>query len=215
MAIFPDVSLPNRHVLVLSRSGGGKSQVLRQGLDMPGPGARVLLWDTAGEHGARQFHGRAEYARAVAGAVSGGPGAFRLAFVGGTGPEDFEWWCRLVWSSLDGRGITWAVAEELSAVCTTAAKAGPEAARLLNQGRKFGLVFVGTSQKPQEIAKTYYDQTAVKWIGPQIGANVQRLAREIGVDAADVAGLRELEFFRFDGAKAEKRRVRYKAPGVF
>lgn len=210
MAILPDVSLPNRHVLVLARSGGGKSQVLRQGLDMPGPGARVLLWDTAGEHRAQQFDTRAGFARAVSAAI-GQPRGFRLAFTGGVGPECFEWWCRVVWTALRGDRITWAIAEELSAVCTSAAKAGPEAARLLNQGRKFGMVFVGTSQKPQEIAKTYYDQTAVKWIGPQIGANVQRLAREIGVSADDVAGLAELEFFRFDGARAEKRRVKYRA----
>lgn len=209
MAILPDVSLPNRHVLVLARSGGGKSQVLRQGLDMPGPGARVLLWDTAGEHRAQQYETKPAFARAVAAAMGQSRG-FRLAFVGGIGPECFEWWCRVVWASLDGRVTTWAVAEELSAVCTSVAKAGPSAARLLNQGRKYGLAFVGTSQKPQEIAKTYYDQTAVKWIGPQIGANGARLAREIGVHVDDVAGLSELEFFRFDGARAEKRRVKYR-----
>lgn len=210
MAILPDVSLRNRHVLVLARSGGGKSQVLRQGLDMPGPGARVLLWDTAGEHRAQQYETKAGYLGAVRRAIAQ-PRGFRLAFTGGTGPECFEWWCRVVWTALRGDRITWAIAEELSAVCTSAAKAGPEAARLMNQGRKFGLVFVGTSQKPQEIAKTYYDQTAVKWIGPQIGANGPRLAREIGVSADDVAGLQELEFFRFDGARAERRRLKYRA----
>ena len=213
MAINENTAHPNRNTLYLARSGGGKSQAMGQNPEIPKAKARVLLWDLSHDHKAVHIDSRAAYVRAVAGGLKSGKG-FRLAYSGEGGPDAFEWWCRVVWAALDGDHLTYVLAEELSAVCKSAAKAGPEAARLLNQMRKYGGIFHGTSQKPQEIAKTFYDQCEVLHIGKQRGPLVQKFARELGLQPADIDGLQELEFWRLDpkrnGGEPEKYRLKYK-----
>lgn len=213
MAVNPNPSLPNRNALYLARSGGGKSQAVKQNREIPSRGARVLLWDISHDHKAEHIDSKAEYKRAVIAAIKWGRG-FRLAYSGGNGVDDFEWWCSVVWAALDGNHITYAIAEELSAVCASAAKASPVAAVLLNQGRKYGMRFHGVSQKPQEISKTFYDQCEVLHIGQQRGANIRRFSRELGLSDDDIGGLEPLEFWRLDaslnGGEPERYRLRYK-----
>lgn len=200
MAVNPNPSLSNRNALYLARSGGGKSQAIIQSKDIPKSGARVLLWDVSHDHKATHIDGKQEYVTAVIAGVKSGRG-FRLAYSGGNGPDDFDWWCRVVWETLNGGCLTYAIAEELSAVCVSAAKATPAAAVLLNQGRKYGLVFHGTSQKPQEISKTFYDQCEILNIGMQRGPNIDKFARELGISRAEVEGLESLQFWRIDPKK--------------
>jgi len=209
MAIQPRPSLPNKNTLYLARSGGGKSQALKQNRDIPKSGVRVILWDKSHDHKAHHYDNKKAFVRALMAGLGSGKG-FRIAFSGGVGIEDFEWWCKAVWVALNGSHLTYVVVEELSEVCISVAKASPEAARLLNQGRKYGMRFHGTSQKPQEISKTYYDQCPVKYIGPQIGANVRKFAKEIGGADSQVAGLGDLEFLVFDGRSAIFKRFKYK-----
>lgn len=209
MAIQPRPSLPNKNTLYLARSGGGKSQALKQNRDIPKSGVRVILWDKSHDHKAHHYDNKRAFIRALLAGLKSGKG-FRIAFSGGVGVDDFEWWCKAVWAALDGQNITYIIVEELSEVCLSVAKASPEAARLLNQGRKYGMRFHGTSQKPQEISKTYYDQCPVKFIGPQIGANVRKFAKEIGEPDSRVAGLDDLEFLVFDGRESKEKRFKYK-----
>lgn len=209
MAVKPRPSLPNKNTLYLARSGGGKSQALKQNREIPKSGVRVILWDKSHDHKAQHYDNKRAFIRALLSGLESGKG-FRIAFSGGVGVEDFEWWCKAVWVALDGHNITYVIVEELSEVCLSVAKASPEAARLLNQGRKYGMRFHGTSQKPQEISKTYYDQCPYKYIGPQIGANVKKFAKEIGESDSRVAGLYDLEFLVFDGRKSIERRFKYK-----
>lgn len=192
--------------MYLARSGGGKSQFLKR---VPAEG-RVLLWDKSHDHQARHYTSKAGYLAAVRDAISRNAKSFRLAYSGGTSVECYEWWCGVVWAALDGRVRTTVIVEELSEVCQSIAKASPRAAVLLNQGRKYGLLFHGTSQKPQEISKTYYDQCPIKFIGPQVGPNINRFARELGVQPSEIAALRDLEAYRWDGRQARKVAVKYK-----
>lgn len=209
MAIQPRPSLPNKNTLYLARSGGGKSQALKQNREIPKSGVRVVLWDKSHDHKAHHYDNKRAFIRALLAGLKSGKG-FRIAFSGGVGVEDFEWWCKAVWAALDGQNISYIIVEELSEVCLSVAKASPEAARLLNQGRKYGMRFHGTSQKPQEISKTYYDQCPFKYIGPQIGANVRKFAKEIGVSESDIAGLKDLCFLIFNGRDCTKKQFKYK-----
>ena len=101
---------------------------------------------------------------------------------------------------LDGQYITHMIAEELSGVCPSAGKATDNAAILLNQSRKYGGVFHGVSQKPQEVAKTYFDQCGIKFIGQQKGAAMRRrMAADIGLTPEQIGELQPLQFYRDDG----------------
>ncbi len=209
MAINPRPVLPNKNTLYLARSGGGKSQALKQNPELPRNGVRVILWDKSHDHKAHHYDNKRAFVRALMAGLESGKG-FRIAFDGGVDVEDYEWWCQTVWHALDGNRLTYVVVEELSEVCISTAKASPEAARLLNQGRKYGMRFHGTSQKPQEISKTYYDQCPLKWIGPQIGANIKKFARETGRAESEIAALDDLQFLVWDGRDGQPKAIKYK-----
>ena len=198
MAINPRPVLPNKNTLYLARSGGGKSQALGQNREIPRSGVRVILWDKSHDHKAHHYDNKNGFLKALMAGLESGKG-FRIAYSGGVGVDDFEWWCRCVWFSLDGNQMTYVVAEELSEVCVSVAKASPEAARLLNQGRKFGMRFHGTSQNPEEISKTFYKQCPYKWIGPQVGDNIRFFAKMMGVAEQDIKSLQDLNFWLWDG----------------
>lgn len=215
MAINQNTKWPNENTIYLGRSGSGKSQALKQNEKVPRSGVRVLLWDLSHDHKALHIDSKKTYARTVSDALASGK-AFRLAFSGGDGSvEDFEWWCSVVWAALDGNYATYVLVEELSAVCSSVAKASPNAAKLLNQGRKFGMKFHGVTQKPQEISKTYYDQSEVFYIGQQRGDNVRKCAKLLGLDERFVNELEPLQFWRLDpklnGGNPELVKLNYEA----
>lgn len=209
----PNPSLSAQHALYLATTGGGKSQALAQNPAIPKNG-RVILWDQAGDHAGLHYHEPRNFLKALKVGINRG-GGFRIAFAGEQTVARWEWFCEVVWSVLDGNVMTYMIAEELSAVCPSAGKATDNAAALLNQGRKYGLAFHGTSQKPQEVAKTYFDQCSVKWIGQQKGAAMcKRMGAEIGVDASEVEQLQPLQFFRDEGraGRPELITLRYRKP---
>jgi hypothetical protein len=211
MAVNENTRHDNRNTLYLAISGSGKSQALFQNPDIPDRGARVLLYDPNRDHRAARFVSLIEYAKAVKAAIQSGRG-FRLAYTGATGPADFDRWCRIVWAALDGWHETYVIAEELSAVCPSSAKASPEAARLLNQGRKYGMRFHGTSQKPQEVAKTFYDQCEIFYLGRQRGNTARKLENDFGLEAGALAALEPLQFWRVSDREGapKKLQLQYK-----
>jgi hypothetical protein len=210
----PNPSHPARHTLYLAATGGGKSQALKWNPEIPRKGARVVGWDHAGDHPGLHFYGRQSFIRALKHGIGRG-GGFRIFYAGDKDPRAWEWWCEVVWAFLDGDHMTYAIGEELSAVCESTGKATPNAAVLLNEGRKYGLVFHGTSQKPQEVSKTYFDQCPIKFIGQQNSAAMcRRMSMESGATVAEIDALQPMQFFRSDGRKggAELITVPYRAP---
>lgn len=203
----PDTGHPALHTLYLACTGGGKSQACNYNKAIPKKGARVVLWDPSGDYPGLHCTSKQGFIKALKAGLR--KGHFRVAYSGPATPENFEWWCEVVWSILDGRHITYAIAEELSAVCVSVSKAGPNAAILLNQGRKYGLRFHGVSQKPQEISKTFFDMCPIKWIGQQKGAAMRRrMAAEIGVTEQQIGELQPLEFLVDDGTANEPEKVK-------
>lgn len=211
--VNPNTSHPNRHTLFLGGTGTGKSQALRQCPEIPAKGARVILWDNNGDHAGLHTENKKQFIRLLKTGISQhastGKG-FRVAYAG-YDHDDFEWFCNVVWAVLDGDHLTYVIGEELSQVCKHPGKASPNAARLLNQGRKFGLVFHGVSQKPQEISKTFFDQCDRKYIGCFRGDNAAKMARYLGkgligeVKTLDkILSLKPLEFIYDDGQAASE-----------
>ena len=201
------------HTLYLAVTGGGKSQAvnanLREQLKANGQ-YRVVMWDQAGDYPGHHYETRQGFITALHSALKTGRG-FRIAFAGTPTLKNWEWWCEMVWGILDGNRITYAIAEELSAVSPSAGKATDNAAIILNQGRKFGLRFHGVSQKPQEVAKTYFDQCPIKWIGQQKSrAMIRRSAEDMGTDEATIRNLKALEFLVDDGTATPPERTRIK-----
>ena len=193
------MSYPNRHELYIAATGGGKSQLLYQNLKKLPASERVILWDHVGDHAGLHCRSKKTFIAALRDGIERGKG-FRIAYAGSRSVECWEWFCQVVWSVLDGKRITHCVAEELSAVSPTAGRASPNAEILLNEGRKYGLIFHGTTQRPQALAKTYYDLCELKYIGRQKTAAMRRkMADEIGVSPDAIGTLKPLQFYFDDG----------------
>lgn len=212
--VNPNPTWPNEHALFLGASGSGKSQMCGHLCRQLPKDARVIIWDQSGDHSGAHFESKAGFIKGLRRGVESGKG-FRVAFSGAANVANFEWWCEVAWSLLDGNRRTYLIAEELSQVCQTSAKASPNAAVLLNQSRKYGGVFYGLSQKPQEVSKTFFDQCEHKYIGAQRGlAMARRMAEEIGVDVDKIRRLESLNFYYSDGSFKEPEliKIKYKKP---
>jgi hypothetical protein len=210
----PNPRWPNENTLYLGIPGSGKSQAMEQNPAFPKAGANVVLWDQAGDHAGTHYSTRSGFLDAVMRGVSAGRG-FRVAFSGAATVENYEWWCAVVWGILDGKRRTYAGVEELQAVCPSTATATPNAAILLNQGRKFGLVFHAASPRAQEVAKTYYDNCPVKFVGTQRSSAMRRkFAEEMDIRPDDLRALQPLQFFKDDGGikGPERVQLQYRKP---
>ena len=199
MASNPNPGLNNRNTLYIARSGGGKSQALKQSPAIPLSGVLVLLYDPNEDHRANRYTTKAGFGRAVLAAIKSGRGC-RVAYVGGFGESDHEWFCQFVFSVLDGRRLTYVIDEELGAAGERTGKAARHHARLMNQGRKFGLVYHGVVQFPTELPKTVYRNCEVKYVGPLDNDTATRIAREVGIPAAKISAQKPLQFWVSDPA---------------
>ncbi|WP_419536209.1 hypothetical protein [Endozoicomonas sp.] len=211
--INPNTQHKNEHTLYLGGSGAGKSQAVINNPAIPKKG-RIILWDASGDHAGIHTEDKREFLKLLKAGIK--RGSFRVAYAGST-VEDYEWFCGVVWAVLDGNHKTHVIAEELSQVCKHAGKASNNAAVLLNQGRKYGLVFHGVSQKPQEISKTYFDQCERKYIGVFRGKNASLMADYLASDltGADISALQPLQFYYDDGQATSQpvlKKMKYKAP---
>lgn len=214
MANRPNHSLPNKHTLYIGGTGSGKSQALKQNKAIPKSGARVVLWDSGEDHKAIRCRSLLEFARAYHRALMSGKG-FRLALTlpgEERTPEAHERFCKLIWLSLDGRYPVYMIDEELCSVCSSHHRAARYHALLVNEGRKYGLIYHGTIQYPQELPKTVYRACNTLWCGRQDVEAVEYVSKRLGVAKADIAALEPLEFYVQNvgsGEPVKKIKLRY------
>lgn len=203
MAKNPNHSLHNRHHLYIGDTGSGKSQALKQNKELPDRGVQTIIFDPGEDHKAHRYSEPEKFKQALIGGIRSGKG-FRLALtvpVSIGGPKAHEWFCRVVAEVLDGRYKTYVIDEELSRSCRSAAKADPWHAFLLNEGRKYGLIYHGTIQYPQEVPKTIYRAARVLWVGCQDVVAVDYVAKRLGIENQSIADLNPLEFYVQDRDK--------------
>lgn len=193
----PRPERPNKGCLYLAKPGGGKSQAMKQNPYLPKSGVRTLLIDPAHDQnlpGTVYISDRAEYARHVAKAVARGAG-FRLAYDGPRSPEIAEWWFQVAWAIADGRRDTYLLIEELARICPNPGEAPYWHNLTLEEGRKYGLIYHATSQRPQSITKTAYHNVNNYLIGVQHQSNAKTMAELADVDVNDIKSLQEMQFF--------------------
>ena len=211
MAKNPNPGLINQHTLYISKSGGGKSQAMRQNKALKN--GRHLFWDESRDQrmpGLVYYNDRTELIRALDLALR--QRYFKIGWDGLRDSKTFEWWCRVIWTIADGKRPLNLWIEELSRV-NNSGEARPDHALILNEGRKYGVIHRATTQRPQEITKTAYDNTAIYYIGQQKKANMERFAHELDIDKANLVGLKPLEFYHYDdnsGQQAQKINFKYR-----
>lgn len=212
MAKNENGDLPNRNTLYLGRSGAGKSQALKQNPEIPKSGVRVLLYDPNSDHKATRYRDKASFGKAALSALKSGRG-FRVAYTGGCSEEDHEWFCAFVWSILDGKKFTYVIDEELGGSGQRTGSAAPHHARLINQGRKYGLIYHGVIQFAQELPKTVYRNCDVKYVGRlDVGAS-KMISLEIDVPWQEIKNQQALQFWVSDpeqGFEAKQIQLKYK-----
>jgi len=111
-------------------------------------------------------------------------------------PKSYRLFCRMVWQVLDGRYTTVMIAEEIAGAQTSPGKATEEWGTLVREGRKFGLVILGTSQRAQEIDKTIFTQVNDKYIGTHDIRDARYIAKLVGLQQWEVSTLGIGEFYR-------------------
>ncbi|MBC54110.1 MAG: hypothetical protein CMQ34_09800 [Gammaproteobacteria bacterium] len=221
MAIRENPSLPNRHTAYIAKSGGGKSQALKQNKAIPRTGARVLLWDPNRDHKKHSTlfpsNDVAGFNKAVVKAMKSGKG-FRLGYIGENGDYDAfdNMFCRLVWECLDGQIPLYILIEELAGVQKSPGVAPPVLQTISNQSRKYGGIMHWTTQKPTEVSKTVISATENFWIGNPGKFSTKAMedylakAAECPNGAADLKALKPLQFYRSDSEKSELVTLKYK-----
>lgn len=210
MAVNEDTSLPNRHIFVAAKTGGGKSQAMRNVI-VPTSGARVIFWDPDKDHNCTHYTRRADFLRALAKADKA-KRPFRLGWAGSSDKSDFSWWCDAVWRVLDGNYDTWIVTEELADL-DMQNRALPEYNTLSKRSRKYGGILVGNTQRIQEVPKTFVTQAAEVWIGLHEHQDAVYIERMTGLKRADIESLEPLNFYKKSGGDWQKTAVKYKAFG--
>lgn len=187
-----DVSLPNRHHVVVGASGSGKSSWLRS-LPELAKARRFIAWDPDQDHKCHHCTSRAEFARTLKGAVASGK-PFRVGLCIDPTPANFEFFCRCVWAIASADALVHCVVEELADV-TTSGKASATWGQMIRRGRKYGLVLYAVTQRPAEIDKTTYSQCVNRWCGRLDNEiDAKRMAQLLNVPPQRVSELEPLQF---------------------
>ena len=163
MPINQNDDRPNLHTIVLGQSGSGKTYWLKHHPLVKKRGARVIVWDPYETHEVHYSKTRADFAREAAAALRSRKG-FKLGLSVNPTEQGFEYFNRVAWTLADGRKTLVVVIEELADV-TGSGKAKGTFSQLIRVGRKYGVVVMAATQRPQEIPKTLFTQVSRKWCG--------------------------------------------------
>gem|GEM_PF-804089 len=217
----PNTKLSNNNTLYIARSGGGKSQALMQNEGFPAQGVRALFFDPNEDHPwTIKFNCIDKFKSAANSAFkrwyTKSRQGFRLAYVGEQTPAIHEEWCKYACSILDGNHLTYFADEEVASSCESIARAEPYHRRLMNQGRKYGAVYNGTTQRPQEIPKTVFDQCEKWYVGGVSKTLARKLADEMNIPWESLMNQEPLSFYVKDikrfGFSAKHTQLAYKDP---
>lgn len=161
-----DASLPNRHHLLIGKSGCGKSSWLRQHREL-NTARRLLAWDPDEDH---QLDRRVRSIRDLRDAVvAAGNGALRIALTLPSTAVNFDLFCRVVWAAASCTRPTVVLVDEFQRAAPIDAKA-PTWEGLCLTGRKHGLALWAAANAPVGINRMIYRQAGHFWIGELVEA---------------------------------------------
>lgn len=209
-----NTALKNRNTLFVGMSGSGKSQALKQ-LGSYRQSSRVVMFDPNSDHkmpGLLRARGRGELLDALLKGAKAGN--FRVAYTpaGDEREEEHEFFCRAVLHLLDGSRPTNIVDEELAQSCKSPMRAERYHKKLMNEGRKYGLIYEGAVQLPQRVPKDVYDNCELLIIGKSLRLPKYVIDRLPDGVEKQVRTLEPLNFIKCkpDGT-AEKLKIKYRA----
>lgn len=218
MPINENPSLPNRHTAYIAKSGGGKSQALKQNPAIPKRGARVLVWDPNNDHAKhcrvfpsgqlKQFH------QAVVAGMNSRKG-FRIGLSGDQSQDYFErYFARLAFACLDGNFPLYILVEEVAKVQRNSSVPSEFLSKLLDQSRKYNGQLHWTTQFPSQIPTDLMRGTEQFWIGnpgkfstPEME---KRLSQVADCSPAQLKALKPLHFYVCDSEKSTLETLKYK-----
>ncbi|MDX1801579.1 MAG: hypothetical protein R3303_11660 [Marinobacter sp.] len=192
MAKRPNSERDNRHCFVAAKTGGGKSQLMRNEL-IPKAGIRALFWDVDTDHKCTRYSNRGAFLAALKSADRSGK-PFRIGWSGDDDPATFEWFCRAAWAVLDGERETWVICEEMADL-GMGQKMPDFFRKLMVRGRKYGAIVITTTQRCQEVPKALITQPANRYIGLHEDQDSRYLERATGIRSADIETLKPLTFW--------------------
>lgn len=193
MAINENSDLENRHCFVGAKTGGGKSQLMRNEL-IPASGIRAVFWDVDKDHKCKRYYKKGPFMRALAAADRDGK-PYRVGWSGDDSPETFMWFCECVWRLLDGSHETYVILEEM-ADQGMGQKLPPWLRKLIVRGRKYGAILFITTQRCQEIPKALITQPGYRYIGLHEDHDARYMYRATGIKAEELEALPPLTFFK-------------------
>lgn len=210
MAKNEDSSLPLRSVFVTAKTGGGKSQIMRNDI-IPKSGIRAFFWDVDKDHNCTRFDNKGLFLKATKAAIDSGK-PFRIGWSGEDSQEVFVWFCEVVRRCLDGDHDTWIVLEELADL-EMGQKTLQGLGFLLKRGRKYGAIVVSNTQRVQEVPKALITQSKTVYIGLQEAHDAKYLERVLGIPAKNIENLQELSFYTKKDKEWQIVKTKYKAYG--
>lgn len=194
----PNNNLAAQIELVCGSSGSGKSYGIKARIANE---RCVLVFDVKNEYGQlpgfKVAHTAAEF---VTMARAGG----RVSWPA-TSPEEFDFFCRVVWARADCLCIV----EELSSV-TSPGKASGAWHRIITQGRGFGIRTIGVTQRPAEIDKTIVGNASmIRCHQLTRAADRKYVAAELDIELGTLTNLPEFCYVERD---MKGRTVRFGGP---
>lgn len=207
MAKNPQTERQNKHCWIGAKTGGGKSQLLRNDL-LPGRGVRALFWDIDTDHRCTRYTEKGAFLAALKSAAASGKG-YRIGWAGEDDPATFEWFCRAAWAVLDGQHETYIVCEEM-ADQGMGQRLPTFFRKLMVRGRKYGAVVITTTQRCQEVPKALITQAANRYVGLHEDQDARYLERAVGIKAAEIEQLKPLTFWHKGPDGAKKITTKYK-----
>lgn len=186
-----------RLIVLAGASRSGKTAWARK---HAGRDPRAFAWDAEDQWAKLPGWTRHTSAASFA-AAAVAPGAGRHAFVpGGMVPlaNSFDFCCQCVFAAADRHGTLTFIAEELADV-STPGKAPTHWGMLVRRGLKRGATIYAISQRWAEADKTALGNASAFIIFRQSSADdVKYLARKTRVPAAEIDGLKPLEYVTYD-----------------
>jgi len=152
----------NRHVLAMGKSGSGKSYWMMSHR-LVKQSDRVIVWDPYQTHNVKYYSSLKEFARVIHSCIKKKQ-KLRIGLSVNPTKENFEFFCRCIWSLADGNVETVVLVEELADVSRSGGATGTWG-NIIRVGRKYGLVIMAATQRPQDIDKTLFTQVAKMWCG--------------------------------------------------